>query len=317
MPLRPLLAAACLLAAATAPAARAADTVFAADPAARQVTALDGAVVWVSGASGHQVLMVHTAAGAARVPASPAAEAYRSIDLGRDAAGRLVLTYQRCRTASRCSTYVDDLRGRRTLSEGLAPPRCSLTTAPALWRSRSAFGVVCHRGGAVDAARSGLYVMSDSGRRRRLPLPRDAVRFGATAITSVDLRGSRVAAVAADVYEYVFSQTVTGRKRHSFLAAASEGDSDEHAVGVALGTGGALWSLTDAEHAGDPNEAVIFRATGGCLQSQRLDTPAGPDEESSYRAIDLAADGSTLYLVVPGTGIVTHAFSPARTCEPA
>ena len=28
-------------------------------------------------------------------------------------------------------------------------------------------------------------------------------------------------------------------------------------------------------------------------------------------------DEADLYLVVPGTGIVTHAFSPQRTCSPA
>ena len=50
-----LLTVACL--AATAATAAAADTLVAADPAAQQLTALDGTIVWVSGAFGHQTLM--------------------------------------------------------------------------------------------------------------------------------------------------------------------------------------------------------------------------------------------------------------------
>jgi hypothetical protein len=117
-----------------------------------------------------------------------------------------------------------------------------------------------------------------------------------------------VAAVAVDIYGYAFSGTRAGKRRHSYFVSASEGDSDEHTRGLALGAGGSLWSLVDAEHAGDPNEAVIYKGVAGCLEHETLQTPAGPDEESTYRAIDLAQDSGTLYLVVPGTGIVTHDF---------
>ena len=98
------------------------------------------------------------------------------------------------------------------------------------------------------------------------------MRFGADELTAVDLRGTRVAAITTDIYEYAFSQTVTGRDRRSFLAAASEGESDAHARGVSLGTGGTLWTLTDALHVGDPNQAIVFRqaAAGDCLQIERL-----------------------------------------------
>lgn len=295
MTARHLISAALVLAA-LAPAARAADTTVAADPDAQEVAALDGKVAWISGPSGHQRLM--------GVDSPPQARAYRSIDLGRDARGRLVLTYLRCRTFSHCTAFRDDLAGHRKPFRGLAPHRCSLTTAPAVWGRRLAYGVACR-----DARRSGLYV---DGRRR--PLPRDAVRFGADEITAVDLRGARVAAVASDVYEYAFSQTVAGRQRHAFLAAASEGDSDEHARGLSLGRGGALWALTDAEHAGDPNVTVVFRSIGACVQHESLQTAAGPDQESSFRATDLAVDGAALYLVVPGTGIVRHDFAPEHPC---
>lgn len=297
-----------------APQAAFADTPVAADPRAQEVTALDGTVVWVSGSFGSQVLMQKTAAGIARVPGAPRATAYRSIDLGRDARGGLVLTYMRCETASRCVVRRDDLRGHRSSVPGLALANCSLSTAPALWRTSAAYGLQCRRGNRFDARRSGLYVKTAGRVPRRLPLPADAVRFGADYVKAVDLRGTRVAAVAADIYEYAFSQTVTGGDRRSFLAAASEGESDAHARAVSLGAGGALWTLATAEHTGDPNRAIIYRQAGSCLEYETLDNPPGPDEQTGFRATGLAVDGETLYLVVPGTGIVTHEFEPQRPC---
>jgi hypothetical protein len=311
---RHLIAAAGLVTALAPAGARAADTTVSADPAADQVTALDGTIVWVTGKSGAQTLMRHTTAGDAPVTAAPKAKAYRTIDLGHNAKGRLVLTYLRCRTFSHCTAFHNDMAGHHRAFKSLALRRCSLTTAPAMWGARVAYGLACHKGKAFDARRSGLYVKRGSHGPRRLPLPKDAVKFGANQITSVDLRGVRVGAVAADIFEYAFSETVAAKQRHSFLAAASEGDSDEHARGLALGTGTTMWSLVDALHAGDPNESVIFRATGGCVQADRLSTPAGPDDESSFIATDVAVDGPTLYLVEPGTGIVAHPFVPERPC---
>jgi hypothetical protein len=297
-----------------AAAARAADTTVVADPAADQVTALDGTIVWVTGKSGAQRLMKHTAAGDAPVAGAPKAKAYRTVDLGHDANGNLVLTYFRCKTFSHCTAFRNDLAGHRTVFKGLAPRGCALSTAPAVWGKRLAYGLGCQKGKTFDAKRSGLYVKRGSRAPRRLPLPKDAVKFGADQITSVDLRGMRVGAVAADIFEYAFSETVARKQRHAFLAAASEGDSDEHTRGLALGAGNALWALVDAEHAGDPNQAVIYKQTGSCVQHESLATPAGPDEESSFRATDLAVDSSTLYLVVPGAGIVAHDFTPEQAC---
>jgi len=305
------------LAVLAAPAVAHADTTVAPDPAAQDVDALDGAVVWVTGRFGSQRLMQKTDAGVAGVPGAPVAAAYRSIDLGRDARGGIVLTYLRCRTASSCVARQDDLRGGRRSLRGLTLPGCSLSTAPALWRTRAAYGLACRRSRTFDAKRTGLYLKTAGRAPRRLPLPAEAVRAGADELTAVDLRGTRVGAVAADIYEYAFSQTVTGGDRRSFLAAASEGDSDAHARGVSLGTGGALWTLVDAEHVGDPNQAVIFRQAGSCLQYETLENAAGPDQETGFRATALAVDADELYLVVPGTGIVTHAFTPLRACSPA
>jgi hypothetical protein len=303
------IAALAVLALLAVPSAAQAETIVAPDPAAQSVAALDGTVVWVSGEFGSQVLMQRTAAGVARVQGAPVAKAYRSVDLGRDPRNALTLTYLRCATGSSCVARQDDLRGGRRSIPGLTLRGCSLSTAPSLWRDRAAYGLGCR---GTQVKRSGLYVRTTNGTPRRLPLPADAVRFGADEITAVDLRGTRVAAITADIYEYAFSQTVTGRDRHAFLAAASEGDGDAHARGVSLGTGGVLWTLTDAEHVGDPNRAIVFRQAGECVQHEALvnDSP----EEPGFRATWLAVDGRTVYVVAPGIGIVEHAFAPERPC---
>jgi hypothetical protein len=301
-----VLAAAALALPATASAA---DALVAPDPAAQQLTALDGTIVWVSGAFGHQKLMQRTSGGVvAAVKGTREARSYRSIDLGHDSDGALRLTYLRCDTTTSCKALWNDLDGRRATFRKLALPRCAVSTAPAWWRTRLAYGLDC-TGSAANRKRTGLYVKNGSRAPRRLPLPKDAVKFGVDRIESVDLRGTRVAAVAADIFEYAFSESVNGTGISSFLAAASEGDSDENARGLALGSGGTLWTLTDAEHANDPQEAIVFRLAGGCLRLERMTTP--PDGD--FAAIDLAVDATTLYLVVPGAGIVTHEFAPAAT----
>lgn len=288
------------------PAAASTDTTVAPDPAAGAVTALDGAIVWVSGAFGSEALMYNTPSGPARVPGAPRAKAYSSIDLGRDSSNHLVLTYLRCRSAGRCTALRDDLHGHRASIKGLAPPHCALSTAPAMWRTRVAYGLGCTSGS------SGLYVKTGAGAPRRLPRPHDAVKFGSREISWVDLRGTQVGAVAADIYEYAFSQTVTGHGMHAFFAADSEGESDEHVVGLALGTSGSLWALTDAQHTGDPNEAIVYHQVGSCLEYETLKNAS--EAEEGYRATGLAVDGSTLFLTSPPTGIVSHAFAPAKAC---
>jgi hypothetical protein len=306
-----------MLAAATsaAPAAGAATTVVA-DPAARDVTALDGTLVWISGAVGSETLMQHDAAGDHPVEGAPQAYSYRSIDLGRDRAGKLVLTYVRCSRASACAVRRDDLLGHRASVKGLEPARCALTTPPALWGTAAAFGLLCRKSGsrAFDAARSGLYVKVDGRPARRLSIPRAATQAGATSVTHVDLRGSRVAAVAADVYAYAFTETTNGTAMRWARVATSEGDGDERVVGLALGTTSTLWSLTDSSYAGDANSARISRQTNGCLTWQTLTNPSGPAEADGYPATALTADGPALYLVVAGTGIVAHEFAPQVTC---
>ena len=308
-----LLKTVCLTAALAlaAQAALAADTTIAPDPAAQQVTALNGTIVWVSGEFGAQKLMQHTqAGGAVAVKGAPVAQSYRSVDLGLDSAGKLVLTYQRCSSLKSCKTLSDDLAGKRRSIALKAMTRCTPRTAPAVWRTRMVAGMECRTSSNTgDDKRSGLYVQTGTGTPKRLPFPADALKYNATSITSVDLRGTRAAAVTADVYEYAYSVDTTGKNLRAYLAASSEGESSSSARGLALGTTGTMWSLMTAESVGFPNEAAIRRQTASALETERLRNAA--ENEPGFKAIDLAADGSALYLVVPGTGIVKHDFVPA------
>src|SRR3954451_7302039 len=79
-------------------------------PAAADTTvaALDGTVVWVAGDAGSQTLMQRSGGVTAPVAGAPAAQGYRSIDLGHDTRGGLVLTYRRCSSFSRCVARRDD-----------------------------------------------------------------------------------------------------------------------------------------------------------------------------------------------------------------
>src|SRR4051794_6240446 len=179
MPLRVLLAAAAVLALAPAAAARAADTTVVADPAAEQVAALGGTLVWVSGKFGSQTLMQRLGDGsAAQVPGTPTARSYPSIDLGRNVEGDVVLTYLQCRTPSHCTALRDDLGGHH---HGIHRPRgCQWATVPAIWRARTAYGLACRR-----SVRSGLFVKKVGSPARRLRRPKDAVKFGSDFISAV------------------------------------------------------------------------------------------------------------------------------------
>jgi hypothetical protein len=301
--------AAILLLTGAATAARAADTLVAPDARAREATALDGTVVWVSGSpSKGQRLMLVDAQGVRPVPGAPTARSYQAPDLGKAADGAPVLSYLRCTTFSRCVAYRDDLHRHRTRFTGLRPAGCTFTTTPAIWGDRVAYAAHC----AKRPGGTGLYVRTGSGRPKRMSRPVDAVKFGIRAASSVDLRGGTVAGVFADVYEYVTWQRVDATHRRSYFAAGSEGDADEHVTGLQLAPGGAVWSLVDAFSAASPYSAVIRRTVGRCTEAESI---YAADDAARPVATDLAVDGTTLYLVEPGRGIVRHAFTPTnRTC---
>jgi hypothetical protein len=283
------------------------------------MTALDGTLVWVTGTFPNQTLMRRSADGSvAPVPGAPVA-AYRSIDLGHDGSGKLVLTYIRCAGTGGCKAYSDNLAGRRTSYKRLAPSGCQVTTAPARWLQRIAYGLSCTKIVAgrrtTDPARSGLFVRRGTDAPKRLRRPKDAVKFGVDQIGWVDLRGTIVGAAAVGVYAYAFSQTVNATQLRSDFVAASEGDSDEHVVGQSLGSGGLLWTLVNASHADDPNMAIVSHVAGpDCGAYERLENPPGPKQAEGFLADALAVDGRTLYLHVPGAGIVTHEFTAAAAC---
>jgi len=303
---------ACAVAALAAPGvASAADTVIAPDPAADQVAALDGTVVWTSGTSGDQVLMHRTPGGViAPVKGAPRA-GYFSIDLGRDSKGRLVLTYERC-NKNTCTAKRDDLHGKRASFKNLTLKRCSLSTAPAVWGTRLAYGLSCGTPNNVsDRKRSGLYVKTGTGSPRRLRPPK---KFGASEIKAVDLRGDRVAAITSDIAEYAFTRRVDGSGLRSHLVGLGEGDSQSTSMGVSLGTNNAMWTLSTSETSDEPNRANIYKISSSCYRFASLVNPSGPNQRQGFPATDLAVDRTTLYLVVPGTGIVKHRFAPQGGC---
>jgi hypothetical protein len=315
---RTLVCALALVALATTPSAAGADTVVVPGAEAHELTALDGTVVWRSGAFPNQTLMQRSADGTVAPVAGAPVASYSSIDLGHDAHGALVLTYLRCGVTPGCKAISDDLAGHRVSYKHLVPGRCALTSAPSRWGSRVAYGLDCDKPHGKphvhDPGRSGLFVRQGSAAAKRLRLPKDAVKFGVDRARRVDLRGTIVGAAVTDIYSYAFAQTVNGTHLRYSFAAASEGESDEQVVGQSLGSGGVLWTLVDAVHTGDPNQALISRlVSGSCADSETLTNP--PGEFEGYRAEALAVDGGTLYLYVPGTGIVTHAFSATFTCS--
>lgn len=300
-------------------AARAADTLVVPGADASRMTALDGTIVWVSGRFPNQLLLQRNPDGTvAPVKGAPKAT-YFSLDLGRDSRGALVLTYARCAGTKACRVISDDLAGRRAAFKRLAPSRCRLTTAPSRWGTRVAYGLSCTRRSkgrsVVDHRRTGLFVRNGTSRARRLALPPDALKFGIDRVNWVDLRGTNVAASVSDIYAYAFTQTISGANLRADLVATSEGDSDANIRGLALGSGGVLWTLVDAAHGGDPNIAIISRILGvGCTEAETLVNPPGPTEGDGYLAEAMAVDGATLYLSVPRLGIVAHDFAPPRSC---
>ena len=309
---------ACTVAALAAPGvASGADTVIVDDPDANEVAALDGTVVWVSGnddeetRNTNQTLMQHSGGVTKRVKDAPRAN-YRSIDLGHDRKGKLVLTYRRC-GQTKCVPIQDNLKGRRSSFKKLTLKRCELTTAPAMWGARIAYGLLCRKPNNVtDPKRTRVYVKTGAGTPRRLRSPTNDF---ARRITSVDLRRNRVAAVADGVADFAFRQKVDATELRSLQVGLAQGDSGSFAKGVSLGTGSAMWALSSTEPVGKPVGATIFKVLGDCYRSEVLPTPfSDPDKQRIVPALDIAVDGTTVYLAVSGVGIVKHEFVPQGDC---
>jgi hypothetical protein len=291
---------------ASASAARADDPAIVLDPAVRDFTALGNTIVWVSGSGDSLQLMRHDGSGDAPVPGALPPSPYFAIDLGRDARRARVLTYMTCVGAS-CRAWRDDLAGHHVAFKRLAPQGCALSTTPAVWGARLAYAIDC------GDERSGLYVRRGTAPPRRLVLPKIVRQAGAD-FRAIDLRGATVATDASlhgFTEELVFSETVSGTHLMLGPVAAREGDVDSHVADVAVGPRGVVWSLIDTIVLGSPNNADIYRSAGECLKRESIMTPA----DQSFAADDVSVAGSMLYLDVPGTGIVTHAFAPESLCQ--
>ena len=76
----------------------------------------------------------------------------------------------------------------------------------------------------------------------------------------------------------------------------------------------AMWTLSTSQYPGEPNRANIIKVSRTCYRSESLVNPSGPNQEQGSPATGLAVDRTTLYLVVPGTGIVKHDYAPQGGC---
>jgi len=308
---------ACAITALAAPAvASAADTLVVPDPFANEVTALDGTIVWLSGFDSDeerntdQVLMQRTGGVIKRVDGAPRAS-YDSIDLGRDSSGKLVLTYTRC-SQTRCTHLRDDLRGKRKSFKHLTLERCELEQAPAVWGTRLAYGLHCHKPSkAFDKKRSGLYVKAGAGSPRRLRSPSKA---NGPFIRARDLRRTRVAAIAGFRDAYSFSETVGGNGLRSLRVGLPEGGASSTVqMDVSLPSTNVMWTLVGSKTVEDPRRVSIVKTLSDCYERETL--VGSPADPFAFPATDLAADGTRLYLVVPRAGIIEHDFAPAGGCK--
>lgn len=314
---RTLIAGLTFAALAMAPAvASASDTARQPDVGEQFLTALDGTVVQIAGTAPNYTLMQRNPNGTIAPVAGAPQALYRSVDLGHDAAGRLVLTYIRCSDNTNCKAYTDDLRGHRVSYKHLTPKRCTLTTAPARWDSRVAYGQTCTklrgRPGVWDAKRSGLYTRSGAGAAKRLRV----VGGSGYVVDRVDLRGSTIAAVAPGNQSYAFSQTVDARHLRSTLITDNQGETDNYSIlGMALGAAADVWTLVvDSEDEGRDVTEYITRLGASSCQNEGLPVPVDPNTyEAAVPAAAIAIDGNTLYLAT-NTGVTVHPFMPTGSC---
>jgi hypothetical protein len=294
----------------------ASDTARISEVGAQFMTALDGAIVKITGAGPNHTLTLRKPDGTVGpVPGAPA-RPYRSVDLGHDASGNLVLTYIRCDDGTHCNAYSDDLHGNRASFQALTPARCDLTSAPARWGNRTAYGLLCDKltgpPNHYDASRSGLFVRTGSGTPKRLLAPSGTARW----VNRVDLRGTIVGAVAPDNESRAFTQTVDATQLHSMKITDNQGESDDWwTMSMALGSGGRLWTLVvDSEEFGDDVRQLISRLGPGTCDVESIAVPVDPNtHQAAFPLGAMAVDANTLYVDTSG-GISTRAFTPAAAC---
>ena len=297
-------------------AASASDPVLGSAVGPQHLTALDGTVVKVEG-SGTSAQLIQRAPDGSVAPVAGAPHGdYRAIDLGHDATGALMITYIRCDGAGHCRAFSDDLHGRRVTFKHLTPKRCELTTAPARWGSRVAYGLSCSKlhgpPHVYDAGRSGLFVRSGAGAPKKLRAPKRGYAYANWA----DLRGTTVGAIAAGNQSIAYSQRVDGSRLRRMQITDNQGETDDYSIdGMELGGGGALWTLvTDSEEEGDMVTQELSSLGASACDMQVIPIVTDPNTHQPDLAGDaLAVDGDTVYLT-RGAAILTHAFQRTGGC---
>lgn len=310
---RNLLPLAIVLAALAAPTAADAETIVA-DPEAQQVATLGGTIVWVSGEAPGQKLMQRAPDGTISAVNAPEAAHYRNLDLGRDSDGKILATYARCTTPADCVHLWDDLDGRRASFRHLPFRDCALSTTPARWRDRVVFGLGCTKRGngrrVVDAARSGLYYRKGTGKRIRLTAPK-RVRSANYVVDAVDIRGTNVAALYADIDAYAVLRGVRrGSPATAMRTGSSEGDTDQRTIALSMAATTTVFALTQSFYGGDPAQSILHRQTANCDDHQVLTGTS----ESQPPLLDITAEGTSEYVVRPGAGIETYEYKPDVGC---
>jgi len=180
----------------------AAQTVLSQEPLIPKVSAAGGALAWSSYDAGTRTwaLMLRRDGVSERAPVASRPVPF-DVDLGRDAAGRLVASYSRCRapaldTAAKgrgCDLYVYDLDARTEHKLGGASTADASEYLPALAGGRVAFARVYENRSGAAGRRTYLYVRALSGGSSN-QLPGGTVNDrAATGPTALDLDTRRLA----------------------------------------------------------------------------------------------------------------------------
>ena len=188
--------------AAAAPMPAGAQTVLSQEPSVPKVSAAGGALAWshYDAATSTWSLMVRRDGVTAPAPVAPRPVPF-DVDLGRNAAGRLVASYSRCETAAPetvakgrgCDLYVLDLdRGDEQRLSGPSSPDAS-EFLPTLADGRVAFARVYEERSGAAGRRAYLYVRPLSGGASK-QLPGGTLNDNAaTGPTALDLDDERLA----------------------------------------------------------------------------------------------------------------------------
>lgn len=289
------------------------ETLTIADPAVVSIAAQGGILAWTRvGPDGRWILMARSSgiAAALGIPASRPG-ALSDLAAGRDARGRVFLTYVRCAGSTarpscspRIFSFVTGERRARVLPT-LRP--CSAMNAWRAWRTTTAvsgYGAGCPRGALI---------VRDGARSRRLAIPRmtrtdPGLPWRAERITLADLRGDRFSAViGVGTAAWVWIGRISNpRDEVVYTRAGSEGDCAVDASGAQLAGAWAYWTVSSTCAAAGEAAWLVRAPT-------RRDAACEGHRQSvalEAAARGLAVDGAAIYYAAPDgiRRITTPAF---------